>query len=268
MVYYGPCSVETSVPGAGTVALRMDTDYPFEDQVAITVAPKADAEFNLSLRIPGWCSAAIIEINGQAWTGAAVPGSFAHIYREWRAGDIVVLRFACPVRYERWERSEFHVRAAGVAVSAWPADICLAHWRSLAALRSSGARAGSGCRRLSRPAGARCGLGLGAGSETRPTRPEFRACGAVCAASSRPWEYPPIGLRVKARRVLNWHMRGDPAHPETPLLPFNPVELADEEMTVTLVALRLYASAHDLPARGRMMRRLRLSPQYRLMYVL
>ena len=235
VVYYGPCSVETSVPGAGTVALRMDTDYPFEDQVAITVAPKADAEFNLSLRIPGWCSAAIIEINGQAWTGAAVPGSFAHIYREWRAGDIVVLRFACPVRYERWERSEFHVRAAGVAVLRGPLTYALPIGEVWQRFEPPAHGPGQGVvayRVLPAPdADWAWALVL----KHDPPDLNFERAALFAPPQSRPWEYPPIGLRVKARRVLNWHMRGDPAHPETPLLPFNPVELADEEMTVTLV---------------------------------
>jgi hypothetical protein len=52
---------------------------------------------------------------------------------------------------------------------------------------------------------------------------------------SRPWEHPPIGLQVKARQVLNWHMGGDPEHPTTPLMPFNPMRLAEEATMVTLV---------------------------------
>ena len=40
VVYYGPCSVHTLFPGAGKVALDMDTDYPFEDEVTITVTPR------------------------------------------------------------------------------------------------------------------------------------------------------------------------------------------------------------------------------------
>ena len=50
-----------------------------------------------------------------------------------------------------------------------------------------------------------------------------------------PWENPPIGLRVKARRVLNWRMQGEPEHPITPLMPFNPLRLEEDETLITLV---------------------------------
>ncbi len=58
VVYYGPCQIATRLPGAGQVTVRVDTDYPFEDDVAITVTPEQPAEFTLRVRIPGWCSAA------------------------------------------------------------------------------------------------------------------------------------------------------------------------------------------------------------------
>jgi hypothetical protein len=55
-------------------------------------------------------------------------------------------------------------------------------------------------------------------------------------AGSQFWDSnPPIGLEVKARRVLNWHMKGDPEHPKTPGFPFNPMRLSDQVETVTLV---------------------------------
>ena len=52
---------------------------------------------------------------------------------------------------------------------------------------------------------------------------------------SRPWEAPPIGLQVGARKVLNWRMDGEPEHPVTPNLPYNPMRLSEEETVVTLV---------------------------------
>lgn len=54
-------------------------------------------------------------------------------------------------------------------------------------------------------------------------------------AGSRPWEHPPIGLEVKARKVLNWFMEGDPEHPKTPFMPFRPMRLEEAVTTVTLV---------------------------------
>jgi len=54
-------------------------------------------------------------------------------------------------------------------------------------------------------------------------------------AGARPWEQPALGLKARARRVLNWHLEGDPDHPRTPLPPYNPMRLSDEEEEVILV---------------------------------
>ena len=54
-------------------------------------------------------------------------------------------------------------------------------------------------------------------------------------AEARPWEQPAQGLRARVRRVLNWLPDGDPEHPRTPLLPYNPMKLSNEEEEVTLV---------------------------------
>jgi hypothetical protein len=235
VVYYGPCAANAVVPGAGGVSLRMDTGYPFEDRVIITVAPESAMTFSLSLRIPGWCSAAAIEINGQAWSGAAAPGSYARLRREWRAGDTVAIHFACPVRFERWRRSEFHLRAGGVAVLRGPLTYALPVDEAWQRFEPPARGPGQGVvayRVLPAP-GAAWNYAL----VLRPDQPDqgFERVALPVPAQSRPWEHPPIGLRVNARRVLNWRLRGDPEHPETPLMPFNPVELADEETTVTLV---------------------------------
>jgi hypothetical protein len=53
---------------------------------------------------------------------------------------------------------------------------------------------------------------------------------------AKPWDqHSPIGLAVKARRVLNWSMEGEPNHPLTPGFPFTPMELSKDVETVVLV---------------------------------
>jgi DUF1680 family protein len=116
VVYYGPCTVHTTLAGAGKVALAIDTNYPFEDTVAITVTPEHAAEFDLFFRVPGWCRGATLSINGEVWPQALMPGAYAHIQRRWQAGDRLILRFDYEIRFERWEPAEFGLRAGGVAV--------------------------------------------------------------------------------------------------------------------------------------------------------
>ncbi|MDO8686260.1 MAG: hypothetical protein Q7J78_06280, partial [Clostridiales bacterium] len=51
----------------------------------------------------------------------------------------------------------------------------------------------------------------------------------------RPWEKAPLGLKVMAKKVLNWKIDGEPSHPLTPGLPYNPMKLSEEETEIVLV---------------------------------
>lgn len=41
------------------------TEYPFGEHVTLSVAPEWPVRFPLTLRIPGWCDAARVVVNGQ-----------------------------------------------------------------------------------------------------------------------------------------------------------------------------------------------------------
>jgi DUF1680 family protein len=80
------------------VTLRQETRYPWEGTVAIHVGVDAPAAFGLRLRVPGWCSAARLSVNGEAVDLAgALEGGYARISRTWRDGDLVVLELPMPV---------------------------------------------------------------------------------------------------------------------------------------------------------------------------
>ncbi|MCL5995111.1 MAG: glycoside hydrolase family 127 protein [Chloroflexi bacterium] len=236
VVYYGPCHVHTRVPGAGkVVALRMDTDYPFEDEVTITVTPEERVTFDLFLRIPAWCRGATIAVNGQAWPGPVSPGDYACVQRHWQPGDRVTLRFDYPLHYERWERSEFGVRAGGVAVLRGPLTYALPVQEEWQPFEPPARGPGKGvvAYRVLPRTNAPWNYAL----VLHHPQPEenFTLVSLPVPPDRRPWECAPIGLQVKARKVLNWHIQGEPEHPVTPGLPFNPVALGDEETDITLV---------------------------------
>ena len=235
VVYYGPCRVETALPGAGQVDLSIDTQYPFEDEVALTVTPQHAARFPLLLRIPGWSSGADITINGEPWSGLVTPGEYARIDRVWQSGDRVGVRFEQPIRFERWERSEFGLRAGGVAVLRGPLTFALPvkeNWQRFDP-PARGPGQGVVAYRVLPEADAEWNYALSLDAD----HPEA-SCSLVTLPTpedNRPWQYPPIGLRVTARRVLNWRLQGEPEHPITPLLPFNPLRMEDAETPITLV---------------------------------
>jgi hypothetical protein len=103
---YGPCMVAALAGEGVPVNVRTTTDYPFGETVRMEVEPKKDAAFPLYLRIPGWCPAARIAVNGGAVTVAPDDKGFAKIARTWVKGDVVELRFPMQPRVVRGHETE------------------------------------------------------------------------------------------------------------------------------------------------------------------
>lgn len=82
---YATATIRTAVPSVGPVELGVETGYPWSGTVAVEIVSSADAEWTLSLRVPGWARDATVD-------GDPVgPGGYAALSRRWRAGDRVVL---------------------------------------------------------------------------------------------------------------------------------------------------------------------------------
>jgi DUF1680 family protein len=86
---YGGNILQTSLAG-GEIAVREDTEYPWDGKVVLTVGETPTSAFSMFLRIPGWCHGAGIRVNGQAIAVSPVLG-YAEIHRIWKRGDIVTL---------------------------------------------------------------------------------------------------------------------------------------------------------------------------------
>ena len=111
--------------GGQSVVLEQKTDYPWKEKIRITVRPESPLAFTLALRIPGWCRAASLKINGKAVRMAGITRKgYARVKREWRKGDSVELTLPMPV-----ERIESHPRvrqdAGRVALQRGPVVYCL-----------------------------------------------------------------------------------------------------------------------------------------------
>jgi DUF1680 family protein len=108
----------------GRLTLRQRTRYPWDGEVEIVVETEASSPFSLFLRIPSWCEAAQVHINGEAAEAEARPGSFLELHRQWRTGDTVRLSLPMPVR-----RVECHPYVANnsgrVALTRGPLVYCL-----------------------------------------------------------------------------------------------------------------------------------------------
>lgn len=88
---YNPMTGTVKTPAGQSVTLEVKTDYPATGSVGIEIGTKKAAPFALALRIPLWSRNNRILVNGEAYAGAILPGSYCRIERTWRAGDRITL---------------------------------------------------------------------------------------------------------------------------------------------------------------------------------
>jgi hypothetical protein len=108
-----------------SVQFIQQTDYPWQDKVLLQIDPSREAEFTLALRIPGWCRAPEIKVNGEvAPIWPAIQKGYVRIRRIWEAGDRIELHLPMPV-----ERMQAHpnvrMNCGRVALQRGPIIYCL-----------------------------------------------------------------------------------------------------------------------------------------------
>lgn len=105
------------------VAVSQRTEYPWGETVEISLALGRPAEFEVNLRIPGWCEGATLAVAGKPARIDPVKG-YARLRRSWKSGDTILLRLPMPV-----QRMEAHplVKAdlGRVAIQRGPIVYCL-----------------------------------------------------------------------------------------------------------------------------------------------
>jgi len=89
---YAPAVISTELEPGCRVLLRMETDYPWQGQVKLTVEQTDGLPWKLELRLPGWCDQARVQVNGQP-VEVPVGAGYAAIERAWQRGDAVELDF-------------------------------------------------------------------------------------------------------------------------------------------------------------------------------
>ena len=80
------------------VTVRQTTRYPWDAEVRFEVRPRREVEFALNLRLPGWCEAPRLRVNGHLVEHPAVVRGYARIERRWHRGDRVELTLPMPPR--------------------------------------------------------------------------------------------------------------------------------------------------------------------------
>ncbi|MDR3144880.1 MAG: glycoside hydrolase family 127 protein [Treponema sp.] len=80
----------------GDLGIKIETRYPWEGQIDISLSLKGEAAFSYGLRIPSWCKSFSLKLNGgeAAYT---LRDGYALLKREWQDGDKLSLSLDMPV---------------------------------------------------------------------------------------------------------------------------------------------------------------------------
>ncbi len=103
--------------------LTIDTKYPWDGRVKITVSETSDKPWKLSVRMPGWCQNMNTRVNGMDANPSFQKG-YMIIERPWETGDVVEVDFAMLPLFVEADPRVDSVRGC-VAIQRGPIVYCL-----------------------------------------------------------------------------------------------------------------------------------------------
>ena len=112
---YMTSSAEVQVNG-GMLAIRQETDYPWDGNIKLTVEAKRATEATLHIRIPGWATGQPVPGDLYRYTDTAssqpitlthdgqtiqpeITGGYIQIKKVWEGSSIIEIQFPMPVRF-------------------------------------------------------------------------------------------------------------------------------------------------------------------------
>ena len=234
-VLYGPCTVSARVgQAASPVRIVQTTDYPFRERIEFRIEAGAPVAFPLFLRVPGWCAAPHLEVNGVRITAAPGHNGFLVLRRTFKPGDRITLTLPMKLALTRWPQNGVAIER-GPLVYSFPIQ---ANWTPRVEPRFTTEEFPSW---EARPAVA-WNYGLAVDPDTLDSEVRVKTLFAHAAEPLLdPWANPPTTLTVPVRKIEGWELQADPDNPAqkfTPPLPDLSLNRpAGEVERVTLVPL-------------------------------
>lgn len=113
---YAPSEVKLKVADNKEVSFKEETNYPFSETISFTytAAGRSALNFPFHLRVPQWCAAATINVNGQE-VQHVKGGEIARLKRDWKSGDKVELTLPMTVRRNTWYENSVSVERGPLA---------------------------------------------------------------------------------------------------------------------------------------------------------
>lgn len=103
---YTEGSVTAKAGNGKPVTIITTTKYPFRDQIEMKIVTNESNSFPIYLRVPKWCDAPVLMINGKAIAVNAKAASYIRISNKWKNGDRVSLRLPMKITTREWAKNK------------------------------------------------------------------------------------------------------------------------------------------------------------------
>lgn len=98
---YSGSRVEKMLSNGTALKLDMETNYPWDGHVKITMIEVPTSEYSFHLRIPGWADGTQVRINNGPYTDDLKSRTYLTLSRMWESGDTIEIEFPMEVRLVR-----------------------------------------------------------------------------------------------------------------------------------------------------------------------
>jgi DUF1680 family protein len=95
---YGSNKLKTNLENGSRFELKQETDYPWDGHIKLSIVEASKKPVEISLRIPGWATNAVLRINDEVVSTDVKAGAYVTCNRKWKTGDVIELNLPMPVR--------------------------------------------------------------------------------------------------------------------------------------------------------------------------
>jgi hypothetical protein len=237
-VLYGPSTLKTTVGvDKQSIEIVQTTNYPFEEEIHLKINCGQKVTFPLSLRIPEWCDAPRLSINGSAVAATRTRKGFVVLQRIFSPGDTIVLCLPMKIAVTRWPQQAIGIER-GPLVYALPINEC---WTTKVEPMYTTEEFPSW---EATPESA-WNYGLSLDEAKLASEVEVKKEPVSPGPLLDPWEHPPICITVPARRIEDWELQSNPEKPAQKFTPCLP-DLSTSKISeaVERISLAPYGSTH------------------------
>ncbi len=229
---YGPSTVNASVgPDNDPIEVVQTTNYPFDENIHLTIHTAQSVSFPLLLRIPKWCAAPRLMFNGTTVAVSPTPQGFVVLHRTFNHGDSVTLTLPMKVALTQWPQE-------GVGVEHGPLVYSLPireKWTTAVERRFTTTEFPSWEAFPASP----WNYGLALDPSKLASEAIVKRNTVEPIHFQEPWDNPPISVEVPARRIEGWELQSNPdnaAQKFTPCLPdLNSARVSETLERISLV---------------------------------